>query len=31
MQQILAYETDLLEHGDIFDGSTVMTEKVERL
>jgi (2R)-ethylmalonyl-CoA mutase len=31
MQQILAYETDLLEHDDIFDGSTVMTEKVERL
>jgi (2R)-ethylmalonyl-CoA mutase len=31
MQQILAYETDLLEHGDIFDGSTVMTAKVERL
>jgi (2R)-ethylmalonyl-CoA mutase len=31
MQQILAYETDLLEHGDIFDGSKVMTEKVERL
>ena len=22
MQQILAYETDLLEYGDIFDGST---------
>jgi len=31
MQQILAYETDLLEHGDIFDGSTVMTEKVDEL
>src|ERR1043165_9266203 len=31
MQQILAYETDLLEYGDIFDGSTVMTEKVEAL
>jgi (2R)-ethylmalonyl-CoA mutase len=31
MQQILAYETDLLEHGDIFDGSTVRIEKVERL
>jgi (2R)-ethylmalonyl-CoA mutase len=31
MQQILAYETDLLEHGDIFDGSTVMIEKVEQL
>ena len=24
MQQILAYETDLLEYGDIFDGSTVI-------
>ena len=24
MQQILAYETDLLEYGDIFDGSPVM-------
>ena len=24
MQQILAFETDLLEHGDIFNGSTVM-------
>jgi (2R)-ethylmalonyl-CoA mutase len=31
MQQILAYETDLLDYGDIFDGSTVMTEKVEQL
>jgi len=31
MQQILAYETDLLEYGDIFDGSKVMTEKVEAL
>ena len=31
MQQILAYETDLLEYGDIFDGSTVMTAKVEAL
>jgi (2R)-ethylmalonyl-CoA mutase len=31
MQQILAYETDLLEHGDIFDGSTVMTAKVDAL
>jgi (2R)-ethylmalonyl-CoA mutase len=26
MQQILAYETDLLEHGDVFDGSVVMDE-----
>jgi ethylmalonyl-CoA mutase len=31
MQQILAYETDLLEYGDIFDGSAVIEEKVEAL
>ena len=31
MQQILAYETDLLDYGDIFDGSKVMTDKVEAL
>ncbi len=31
MQQILAYETDLLEFGDIFAGSTVIGEKVEAL
>jgi ethylmalonyl-CoA mutase len=31
MQQILAYETDLLEYGDLFDGSKVMEEKVEAL
>ena len=31
MQQILAYETDLLEHDDLFDGSKVMEKKVERL
>ena len=31
MQQIVAYETDLLEYGDIFDGSTEMTRKVEEL
>ncbi len=31
MQQIVAYETDLLEYGDIFDGSVVMTKKVEEL
>jgi (2R)-ethylmalonyl-CoA mutase len=31
MQQILAYETDLLEYGDIFDGSEVMARKVEAL
>src|SRR5437667_9796416 len=29
MQQILAYETDLLEYGDIFDGSTEIAAKVE--
>src|SRR6186713_809113 len=31
MQQILAFETDLLEYGDIFDGSTVIAAKVEEL
>jgi len=31
MQQILAYETDLLEYGDIFDGSTVIAGKVRAL
>jgi (2R)-ethylmalonyl-CoA mutase len=31
MQQILAYETDLLEYGDIFDGSAVMEKKVAEL
>ena len=31
MQQILAYETDLLEYGDLFDGSTVIDAKVEAL
>jgi (2R)-ethylmalonyl-CoA mutase len=31
MQQIMAYETDLLEYGDIFDGSTEITRKVEEL
>jgi ethylmalonyl-CoA mutase len=31
MQQILAYETDLLEYGDIFDGSTVIDAKVAEL
>lgn len=30
-QQILAMETDLLEYGDIFNGSTVMNAKVESL
>jgi (2R)-ethylmalonyl-CoA mutase len=31
MQQILAYETDLLEFGDLFDGSKVIEQKVEAL
>ena len=31
MQQVLAYETDLLEYGDLFDGSPVVTKKVEAL
>ena len=31
MQQILAYETDLLEYGDIFDGSTEIARKVGAL
>ncbi|HXW39422.1 MAG TPA: methylmalonyl-CoA mutase family protein, partial [Acidimicrobiales bacterium] len=31
MQQILAFETDLLEYGDIFDGSTVIEAKTEEL
>jgi len=31
MQQILAFETDLLEYGDIFEGSTVIAAKVEEL
>ncbi len=31
MQQILAYETDLLEYGDIFDGSREIEAKVEAL
>ena len=26
MQQVLGYETDLLEHGDLFEGSRVMAE-----
>ena len=30
-QQILAYETDLLEYGDIFDGSVEMQKKVDQL
>jgi (2R)-ethylmalonyl-CoA mutase len=31
MQQVLAFETDLLEYGDIFDGSVEITRKVESL
>ncbi len=31
MQQILAYETDLLEFGDLFDGNPVVEAKVEAL
>ena len=31
MQQILAYETDLLEYGDLFDGSAEVTRKVDEL
>ncbi len=31
MQQILAYETDLLEYGDIFDGSREIERKVAEL
>jgi (2R)-ethylmalonyl-CoA mutase len=31
MQQILAYETDLLEYGDIFEGSTEIAAKVAEL
>ncbi len=31
LQQILAYETDLLEYPDIFDGNRVIQSKVEQL
>src|SRR6476469_7990279 len=31
MQQILAYETDLLDYGDMFEGSTEIAAKVEEL
>ncbi|MGE3064424.1 MAG: methylmalonyl-CoA mutase family protein [Hyphomicrobiaceae bacterium] len=31
MQQILAYETDLLDYGDIFDGSAEIERKVAEL
>jgi (2R)-ethylmalonyl-CoA mutase len=31
MQQIVAFETDLLEYGDLFDGSKEVARKVEEL
>ena len=31
LQQIVAFETDLLEYGDIFDGSAEIARKVESL
>src|SRR5690242_4144113 len=31
MQQILAYETDILDYGDIFNGSPVIAAKVDEL
>ena len=31
MQQILAYETDILEYGDLFDGNPAIAAKVEAL
>ncbi|GAC1331250.1 MAG: protein meaA [Beijerinckiaceae bacterium] len=31
MQQIVAYETDLLEYGDLFEGSTEVARKVAEL
>lgn len=31
MQQVLAFETDLLEYGDIFDGSTVIEQRTDEL
>jgi len=31
LQQVLAYETDLLDYADIFDGSTAIAEKVAEL
>jgi (2R)-ethylmalonyl-CoA mutase len=31
MQQVLAYETDLLEYEDIFDGSLVIQSKVDEI
>ncbi|MGD1956084.1 MAG: methylmalonyl-CoA mutase family protein [Sphingomonadales bacterium] len=31
LQQVVAYETDLLEYGDLFDGSPVVQAKVDAL
>ena len=31
MQQIMAYETDLLEYADVFDGSPVIAAKVDEM
>ena len=31
LQQIMAFETDLLEYGDLFDGSVVLEERVAAL
>ena len=31
LQQVLAFESDLLEYGDIFEGSTVIEAKVDQL
>src|SRR5262249_36554558 len=31
LQQVLAFESDLLEYGDVFDGSHVITAKVDAL
>jgi ethylmalonyl-CoA mutase len=31
LQQVLAFESDLLEHEDLFEGSTVVEAEVERL
>ena len=31
LQQILAYETDLLEYGDLFDGAVELAKKVDAL
>ena len=31
MQQVLAFETDLLEHGDIFDGSKVVEARTAEI